>query len=279
MLGHADGASADFARGFRALGEQMFPGARFRPLEASSPILTNEQFPAAQWKSGRPVVEALSNGDRELMVLLPSGDPGRIWQTQSLQVPKREVYGSLMADLFQYAVDKAGLRRRGETYIVDRKPTKPASTKIRVARLKYAGNWDPEPGGWRRLSNVLHNAGVAELSTEAVQGTIDPSFGLASLTIAAADARLSDGERAAIRNYVEGGGTLLVDVAGGQSLYRAAAEAEIARIFPDAPRDLPVLPPTDPVFAAAGPSLSAGSVAYRRFERPAGGPRLPQLRA
>ncbi len=271
VLGHADCASADFAKGFRALGEQMFPTCKFRPLEMTSPILSNELFPATSWKSGKPSVEALSNGARELMVLLPTGDPARQWQGQVFRSAKTDVPGQLMIDLFLYAVDKEGLRRRGETYLVARnqkhgKATPPA---IRVARLKYAGNWDPEPGGWRRLSNVLHNDGSAELTTEPVAGPIAKSFAVASLTICAADAKLTDAERSAIRDYVNGGGTLLVDVAGGRGLYRTAAEAEIARIFPDAPRDLPVIPADSPVYT--GGKAPVGPVDFRRFQRPGNG--------
>ena len=304
VLGHADCASSDFAKGFRALGERMFPGYEFRPLEPTSPIYTNETFAAANWKSDRPVVEALSNGSRELMVLLPTGDPARQWQSQSFRPIRGDTVGQFMIDLFLYSVDKEGLRRRGETYLVARgaavAPAQPvkkgkskkgksspkaepaASAAVRVARVKYAGNWDPEPGGWRRLANVMHNAGVAEVTTEAVDpaagGTLDKSYALASLTVAAADAKLPEATRAALRDYVKGGGTLLVDVAGGRGLYRAAAEAELAKLFPDAPRPLPVLPAGDPVFAAAGPGLSAGSVDYRRFERPSGNLHVPQLR-
>jgi hypothetical protein len=276
ILGHADCASPEFAAGFRQLGEQMFPGRRFRTLEPTSPIYTNETFPAAAWKTGAPAVEALTNGSREMMVLLPTGDPARQWQTQSFQAIRKDVAGQLMLDLFLYAVDKEGLRQRGDTYLVARDAAVPAARPVKVARLRYAGNWDPEPGGWRRLANVMHDAGAADLTIEAVNGPIDKSYALASVTFGGADARLTESERSAIRDYVKGGGTLLVDCAGGRSAYRVAAEAELARIFPDAPRDLPVLPADSPVYTA-GKIGPVKSVSYRRFER-AGNPHAPQLR-
>jgi hypothetical protein len=279
LLGHADCSSVEFANGFRALGERLFPGRHFRPLEATSPIFTNESFAAASW-SPKVAVEALSNGDRELMVLLPAGDPARVWQTQSFQNVRRETSGQLMIDLFLYAVDKQGLRRRGETYLAARDPKAKPKAKGTIARIKYAGEWDPEPGGWARLANVMHNAGTAELTVEPV----DPAAGgkvagtLASLTVSSTGVTLPEATRAALRDYVHGGGTLLVDVAGGRSPGRAAAEAELARLFPDAPRALPVLPPDAPVYAAAGPAMVASTVDYRRFERPAGNLHVPQLR-
>jgi hypothetical protein len=160
----------------------------------------------------------------------------------------------------------------------------PASKAVvGVARIKYAGNWDPEPGGWRRLANVLHNDRVAELNVQAVDpgagGKLDPkATPLASLTFADADGHLSDAARSALRDYVKGGGTLLVDVAGGRGLYGAAATSELAKIFPDAPHDLPVLPPDAKVYAGVGPKLAVTSVDYRRFNRVSGSMHRPQLR-
>ena len=282
LVGHADCRSPEFAKGFKELGESMFPGRKFRPLEATHPIYTNETFPRGKWKQ-KLSLDGLSNGARELMVLLPMDDPAREWQSQSFTSAKTDTDGQVMIDLFLYAVDKEGSRRRGETYLVDRDAGVPASKPVRVARVKYAGNWDPEPGGWRRLANDLHDRRVAELSTEPVDPATTPidakAFPLASLTVAAPDAQLTEPARAAVRAYVKAGGTLLVDVAGGASPYRSAAEAEIAKLFPDAPHTLPVLPADSPVYTAIGPRLAVKSVDYRRFDRVSRAAHVPQLRA
>ncbi len=285
ILGHADCGSEPFARGFERLGEQMFPGRRFRPLEPTSPVYTDQTFPPDRWPV-KPPVRALTNGTRELMVLLPAGDPARQWQSQSFLPVKKDVYGQLLIDLFLYAVDKQGLRRRGETYVVDGRADVAASTPVKVARLQYAGNWDPEPGGWRRLANVLHNDRVAELDVRPVDPAVPGQlaaggFKLAVLTVADADARLTDAARSAVRDYITGGGTLLVDAAGGRGPYRSAAEAELAKLFPDDAHALAVLPPDAPVYAAlaGNPDLALGpSVEYRHFGRPSATLHRPQLR-
>ena len=279
LVGHADCASPDFAKGFVALGEQMFPGRKFRPLEATHPIYVDQTFPRSKWK-GKVSLDGLTNGARELMVLLPPTDPAKVWQGQTFQSVKSDTMGQLMIDLLLYAVDKEGLRRRGETYVVDRKPG-PGSKPVNVARVKYAGNFNPEPGGWRRLSNVLHNDRVADLTVTVVDpaagGKLDPKqFPLAVLTVADVDVQLGDAVRSAVRNYVNGGGTLLVDAAGGRSAYRSAAEAEIAKMFPAAPHELPVLPPNDPVLS--GPKLAVKTVDYRRYERSGRMAHDPRLR-
>jgi hypothetical protein len=283
ILGHADCSSGPFADGFKKLGEQMFPGHRFRELESTSPVYTNESFDRNAWRS-KPLIESLSNGDRELMVLIPTGDPAREWQTQSFMQVKRDVYAQFMIDLFLYAVDKQGLRHRGETFLVPCRDDVPASKPIKIGRIQYAGNWNPEPGGWRRLTNVMHNHSVAELNVHPVDpstpGQLNATFALLSLTIASPDAKLSDTARAAIRDYVKNGGTLLVDVAGGCSAYRAAAEAELAKLWPEASKELPVLAVDSPVLSAlhTNTAMSIQSVDYRRFQRSSGTLHEPQLR-
>ena len=286
-MGNADGSSDAFAKGFERLGEQLYPGHHFRLLEPTSPIYTSEGFPRDRWPS-KPPVRALTNGTRELLVLFGSGDPARIWQGRTFLPIKQDAYGQMMLDLFLYSIDTQGLRKRNETYIVTRRDDVKPSKPVRVARLQYAGNWDPEPGGWRRLANTLHNDRVAELDVQPVDpsaadsgGLTSASFALASLTVASADFKLSGPAREAIRQFVAAGGTVLVDVAGGRSAYRYAAEEELAKLFPDAPRQLPVLPPESPVFSSVKGVDSLGrpaTVTYRHFDRPAGALHRPQLR-
>jgi hypothetical protein len=60
--------------------------------------------------------------------------------------------------------------------------------------------------------------------------------------------------------------------------YRAAADSELSKLFPDAHGPLPVLPPDAPVYAAAGPAMSAKAVAYRQYQRPGQSLHDPQLR-
>src|SRR6266700_2408913 len=83
---------------------------------------------------------------------------------------KEELF-QLAANIFLYAVDKNNLANKGETYIVEPDAKIKASATIDVARLSYDGNWDPEPGGWRRLNAVMHNRDSVDVKTEAV----DPS--------------------------------------------------------------------------------------------------------
>ena len=145
-------------------GRDCFPtpnSASFPPIIPSTPTSSSV---AQQWHE-KPSVQGLTNGSRELMIILPD-DPARFWQSGAYG--GRESRHDIAADIFQYISGNITLLKKGRTFIV--RPTGGGGGKpIQLARLQYSGNWDPEPGGWRRLSAIMHNAGQTELTTEPVK--------------------------------------------------------------------------------------------------------------
>jgi hypothetical protein len=258
ILGHADCGGRAFATSFKALAAKLFPAYEFRELPERHPIF-EIAFSRSKWKQ-KPNVLGLSNGVRELMVLIPQADAARAWQAQSTKT--REEAFQLGANLFLYSADRKNLRFRGESPWVEVDPKVTPSATVAVDRLQYAGNWDPEPGGWRRLAAILKNDKRAKLTVTSVTLGKDPiTAPLAHLT-GTAPLKLSDNSRAAIKKYVEGGGTLVVDAAGGSPEFATSAEAELAAIFPES--KLEVLPPTHPLYNAGGQAVA---VEYRRVAR------------
>src|SRR5690606_30976217 len=77
ILGNADCASANFVTGFRQLGTKLFP-YEFRELPNDHILYTGQMFPRNKWRT-RPAVLGMSNGTRELMLLLPSLDASKAW--------------------------------------------------------------------------------------------------------------------------------------------------------------------------------------------------------
>ena len=139
-----------------------------RTSSASCPSRTRSTptlYPRSKWKN-KPSVLGVSNGVRELMLLIPQADPGKDWQ---LGVSRgRE-------DRWQLAANIVVLRRRPAATSASRarrtsSPKTPRSrptASLKLARLKYKGNWDPEPGGWRRLRNLLRNDDKLDLDRQA----------------------------------------------------------------------------------------------------------------
>lgn len=268
ILFNADGGDSGFAKSANKLGTELFPAYEFRELPSDHPIYS-QQFRRSQWRS-KPSVLGLSNGARELMVLVPRHDPSKVWHTQ--QFKDRSELAELAANLYLYVADKRDLRYRPASHIVKRDETVPAGRSVRVARLQYAGNWDPEPGGWRRLANLMHNRDGIELEVSPVApkpGALD-GFAIAHLT-GTAKFTLNDAERAEIRRFVEAGGTLIVDACGGSTAFAASAESELASLFgADAGQLAEPLAEKEPIYASAGTGEGRiEQVTYRTAQRSA----------
>ncbi|HSZ56856.1 MAG TPA: DUF4159 domain-containing protein [Tepidisphaeraceae bacterium] len=264
ILGNADCGKEAFAKSFVELGKKLFPKYSFRQLPQQHVIFNREQYPGSSWRT-RPIVQGLSNGVRELMLLLPDADAGRAWQTRSEQT-KEPLY-QVAADIFLYSVDKKHLQDKGDTYIVTRDAEAKATRKIKVARLMVGDNPDPEPGGWRRLAAVLHNKSHIDLTTFPAK----PGDGLLAATKIAhltgtGAFTFNDAARLEIRSFIQSGGTLIVDAAGGSSEFAASAENELHQVFPDQGKQLDnPLPTSAAVYKT--PGFSADAIAYRSFAR------------
>ncbi|HSV16547.1 MAG TPA: DUF4159 domain-containing protein, partial [Tepidisphaeraceae bacterium] len=282
IFGNADCGNADFATSFRKLGAKLFPGYEFRELPASHPIYTNEQYLRTNWKSP-PSPLALSNGVREMMVVQPTADAARYWQADDPS--GREEAFQFADNLFLYAVDKQNLLEKGKTYLVyDDERIKPQQ-RIKMGRLEYDGNWDPEPAGWRRMSALLHNMGdkLELFPIKLGSGKLGNGRGVgvrvAHLT-GTTRFKLNLEQRKELKEFAEGGGTLIIDAAGGSGEFADSAESELAAIFGgDVPNQLKEpLPPADHVYDLPGNKIE--DFGYRPFTRKIVGTlRGPQVKA
>lgn len=143
---------------------------------------------------------------------------------------------------------------------------KPAET-VKIARLKYNGNWDPEPAGWRRLAAVIHNKDRATLAVETVElGKSDLNgFKVAHLT-GTQGFKLDLIQRNALKQFITGGGTLVIDAAGGSGEFAQSAEAMIEQLFPEEARQLAEPAPVAHAIYAKGVSKPE-DIGYRMFAR------------
>jgi hypothetical protein len=258
-----------------ALARELYPDYEFRDLPTSSPVFT-EQFPPSRWK--KPItVRALSNGVRELMFLLPD-DPAKAWQLhQSVGAGKEEGFQALQ-DIFLYGTDKKAPNVKGVPFLIEPDPKVTATRTIKVGRVKYAGNWDPEPGGWDRLSAVLHNGNQTDLDVKTVElgkGQVKSAgFQVLHLT-GTTPVKLSAAQLSELKGFVDTGGTLVVDAAGGSSVFAQSVELMLEGLYPRGLTD--PLPATDAVFNRFDPNLV---VRYRPYARQLlGGLKQPELKA
>lgn len=273
ILGNADCGSPGFAQTFEKLGTKLFPSYEFRNVPHSHPIFTYP-YSHTSWKI-TPVVRGLTNGARELMLLIPTADYSRLWQLGVYG--GREEGHQLLWNTYLYAVDKSQLRVKGQTYIVHKATEVKASKTLAMARLQYSGNWNPEPGGWRRLDNIMHNHAGTDLEIKTVRlgdGKLDPAtYKLAHLT-GTAKVKWSEAAQSELRTYINAGGTLLIDACGGSSDFATSAEELLAALFPNAQPT--IIKPDHPLFNS---SAKIKEVVYRSLaKKTLGNLRTPRLK-
>ncbi len=274
ILGNADCASAGFSLSFRKLATKLFPDYEFRELPVDHVLYTDGQYPRSKWRS-KPSVLSLSNGVRELIMLIPQADPARAWQGRN-DKGKEELY-QLMSNIFLYVADAANLRDKGDSHVVRTDPKITTTASMKVARLQYAGNWNPEPAGWARLSAVMHNSRKVDLAVEDIKlgaGKLDTHFAVAHLT-GTTGWKLSDAEKNELKAYCAAGGLLFIDAAGGATEFSADIEPNLSAVWPDAGK-AEILSPEHPLFSITEPAV----IEYRSFvRRSLGNIRTPRLRA
>lgn len=135
-------ASDPFSRSVVDLGRRLF-NYQFRELPPEHPIFTQQQFRGKQWTE-RPVVWGLSNGVRELIVLLPMGDHGRSWNVNAHKADA--VKFEIGANILQYAVSRTPPPAKGMShvvrpkYLMDVATTRPATLPATAPATAPAGS-------------------------------------------------------------------------------------------------------------------------------------------
>ena len=257
IVGNAACSSEAFAKSFRKIGKTMFPDHEFRDLPDAHPVFTLANFPAKNWKK-KPSILGLSNGVRELMLLLPNSDVSRVWQAR---MTGRDEAFQLPANIFQYCNDGKNPRTRVETGRFTPDPALAALPAVRVARIELGTNSDPEPGGWRSLDHMLRTTegfGVETVAVPLGTGKLDQTFSLAHLT-GTTRVSISTAQAKELKDYVGGGGTLLVDAAGGSAEFAGSIGRALEQTFGPST----TLSFDDPLLATA--KLSKDTVKYRFY--------------
>ncbi|HVT88350.1 MAG TPA: DUF4159 domain-containing protein [Tepidisphaeraceae bacterium] len=262
-----EGSTDEMAKSVIKLGEQLYPAYHFRDLPQDHPAYS-ANFPA---NYGMEPLKGLSNGVRELIVLYSIGDMSWKWQsTGGAFAPRNTPYATL-ANLWLYATDRANPRFKGEDTWIDRNDAVAVDRTVRVFRVSHAANWDPEPGGWQRLANVMHNFDQVDLDLSAPKATTQASdlpdakrHVLAHLT-ATRSVQLTPTMKAALKRYIDGGGMLLLDAASGSSEAAGSFDPLVRELYPSVV--IAPLPLDHPIYRAApfgGQQIER--VTYRRSQ-------------
>ncbi|HEX8912499.1 MAG TPA: DUF4159 domain-containing protein, partial [Humisphaera sp.] len=273
---HCDGGSGAANRFAADLATKLFPQYPLEKLPADHPLYTVVH----KLRADAVPLKAVRNGSRVLLLVSPN-DLAGAWQERA-EKARPEPF-QLMVNLYAYAHGKTGPRPRLQTYDVPA-PNVAAAATIPVARLKWAGNWDPEPGAWGRAGRFLQwETGAAVDARPVAVADLKPGAAPVAHLTGTGTVSLDPAEAGAVRAFVEAGGVLLVDACGGDAAFRASVEQALAAALPgitlaDADRKLaPFAPAFDVMDDLTGPAAVRPYVAQHLGGEAAGRVRVGHL--
>ncbi|RPI63546.1 MAG: DUF4159 domain-containing protein, partial [Planctomycetaceae bacterium] len=254
LVSESAGNNGDFTLDIQKLHKKLFPqypAAKIKPDN----IIHNANFKTAL--DVDPALVGVSNGVRLLAIHCPNE------LSLGLQLGYKQHYRNsfeLLGNISLYVTDKGSLPDRwaAESWPVA-KQFQPKET-IAVARLKYSGNYDPEPLAWRRLAILMGNKHQIKLDvTEPMDiAKLDVSKWPVATMTGTDDFTLTDAELEALKKYLESGGTLIIDSAGGGKAFTQAVEKQIVPLLPDSFAGL--VAPSHAILQSPAPV----KIAYRR---------------
>ena len=270
ILGNADCVSPGFSKSFIESGRQAVPQVRVPRTAPQPPHLHRRELQARSSGRTKPRLTGLSNGVRELMLLVPDADPSKELAGPLRRHPALDIY-QFGFDIFQYTGGSLNFTAtRPDPYIVHARPQ--ASRCRKTARSSSSG-WPsmktPTPSraagdGWPtssttrpRSTSCSSRPSSATASSKAPRSPTSPAPPASSST---------PRRRRSCEDFVDDGGTLIVDAAGGSTDFADSAEKALAAIFGGRPGDFgAILPPTTHVYRLNGAKIEQFD--YRRYCR------------
>jgi hypothetical protein len=249
LFTHADGGQKAFNDFAADLAHQLFPAY---PLTDAKP--DDELYSTLYVMKDKPRLQIVSNGARVLMIHSPA-DLTTYWQQRSSQAHPASF--DLGVNLFLYASGKVNLQNRLASPVIP-DPPQPTGGVANVAMLRYGPAesqlWMPEPEAWLRFNRWFgwQTSCSVNLSPTPMAEANAATAPLAELSGAAAY-KFTAAQAKATRNYVDGGGTLLIECTGGSAAFADSAGQLLAQAFPDA--SLKVMPASHPLLARTIPGM------------------------
>jgi len=214
---------AAFRSKIRQAYARMFPRYKLRPLAAAHELFS------VHFKVRGLHFHEISNGVRPLVIHCDFDLP-LSWQQRKTKTRKWTF--QVAANVAMYVTGKGALRPRGVTHWPPDEKFKPTRT-LKLARLKHQGNFEPEPLAFERFGRLLGQRNKIRLEVVGPLAIRDlPGSGakIAALT-GTGPLSLPEEDRKVLDGFVTGGGTLVIDAAGGDEEFDRSARAILAEMY------------------------------------------------
>jgi hypothetical protein len=231
ILAEPSDHSQPFAESMERLLRDMYPpkdypNVKLEQLAADHPIFTVVKH---EWKN-RPKLRGASNGSRTFF-LLSDGYLSGDWQANR---EESDAFPFAMNLLF-YATDLGELEGKFATILPDKAAAKAKEGTITIARVRHGRTQDWEAAGraWDKLAPLgKHLTGRTFQRAAPVVLGKDSLKDIKLLHLTGRSAlSLTEAEKTALKKFVQGGGTLLVDAHAGKAEFARTARKELEELF------------------------------------------------
>jgi hypothetical protein len=270
IFSHAQCGGGAFTKSMKQIYAVIFPGHELVPLNAGHGLY-NSLF---RLKGAYPGAAIITNGARPLVIHV-TDDVSRNWQLSGGGAGEKDF--RFAANLVLYVCGTVtSLSHRGETHW-PKEHGRGAGKTVRLAHLEHDGNYDPEPLALERFRiKMADECGIRVRRVVVDIAKLGSSrAGLAFLT-GTGVLSLSSGQRRALRDFVTGGGTLLINAAGGGKEFHETAVRTVEGMFGSGA--IGDFPATSNILCLPGMEISGTDYTLAAGRR-LGGACAPRLRA
>jgi hypothetical protein len=227
LLACAEGSGKAFARSVETAGSLMYPQYDWEPLPDDHPAFNLYE----EVNGRRPRLKRLSNGVRDLIILASSGDLPRTFQSgDAKRIHEVHTVANLYFQRSEMNRARPRIAAHGESLPHDLG----RDGSIRIVRALHIGNWKPEPLALPMLAAHLRAQHGIEIDiSDAPLGalhTLDPTPALVWLSGIDAPT-FTEAQLDSMQQYVNRGGTILVETPGGRGVFAEKAEEALAALF------------------------------------------------
>ena len=251
------GNSAVFSTSVIKLMKELYPKYEFKPMSGDDPI-ANIIYKLGG--TGRIPVLVLNNGARDL-VCLSQENFGYPFQSEK---NRQSLPWKFAINLYVAVTDHGQVTNRLDTMFPGPLKDAPGS-HVTLGRLKYDGNWDPEPATFIALDRLLARRSGIGVKTQNVSFSDLAKCKLPLVVIEGTKSVNFTGSQIKdIVAYTKGGGRVFVETVGGRGSFASKLGDQLGQALKTSPERIDI---TSPIITGQGLKGGAdcSSVDYRRY--------------